>query len=652
MSSAFPNLFSPLDVGNITLRNRIVSTGHGTALAEDGFIGDALVAYHEARARGGAGLIVTEVTMVHESGVFLQNALKAYREDHVPGYARAAETLHKHGARFFVQLFHPGRELQSTPDGSKPVSYGPSAIPTERHHIMPAPMSGDLIEDIIDSYGKCAARMRDAGVDGVEIVASHGYLPAQFLNGHANRRTDKWGGSVENRMRFLRETVREVRKRAGEDFVVGLRISGDEKDQRGLKIEDVEHVCGTLTGDGNLDYFSIVAGASTDYDGATHVVPPMYYEQGYTAPLGRRVRERTDKPVIVTGRINQPQTAEAIIARGDADACGMTRAQIADPELANKAREGRADDIRACIGCNQACVDHFLKGYPISCIQNPVSGRELTYGNIAPATDPKKVLVAGGGPAGMKAAAIAAERGHDVTLYEASERLGGQATLAQSLPDRAEFGGIITNLESEIARYGVKVERNAPVTRELVDREAPDAVVVATGATPYRPEMDSEGAHVVDAWQVLRGQVNVGTNVAVADWRCDWVGLGVAEILAREGCNVTLCVDGYIPGQNIQQYVRDTWLGKLHKLNVRIQPCVRLFGADGDDVYFQHMITGDPVIQEEIDTLVLAMGHVAETRLAEELKGTDRDVHVVGDAMAPRTAEEAVLEGFRAGAAI
>jgi len=265
----------------------------------------------------------------------------------------------------------------------------------------------------------------------------------------------------------------------------------------------------------------------------------------------------------------------------------------------------------------------------------------------------RRVLVAGGGPAGMKAAAVAAERGHQVTLCEASPRLGGQALLAQLLPGRAEFGGIVTNLEREMALAGVVVRRNRTVDAALVRELAPDAVIVATGARPRRPPIEGgEAAHVVDAWQVLRDEVNVGASVVVADWRCDWVGLGIAEKLARAGCRVRLCVNGYMPGQTIQQYVRDNWVGILHKLGVEIIPYVRLFGADGDAVFLQHTTSGEPVICDGVDTLVLAQGHDSVAGLEQELADFGGELHLIGDCLAPRTAEEAVLEGLRVAAAL
>jgi len=359
------------------------------------------------------------------------------------------------------------------------------------------------------------------------------------------------------------------------------------------------------------------------------------------------------KPVIVTGRINQPQVAESIIAAGEADACGMTRAMICDPEMPVKAEQGRTDDIRACIACNQACIGHFHKGYPISCIQHPETGRELAYGELRRAGKAKRVLVAGGGPAGMKAAAVLAARGHEVTLCEAAPQLGGQARLAQLLPGRAEFGGIITNLAREMELAGVEVRRNAPVDRALADAIAPDTIVIATGARPYWPNFEGrDEAHCIDAWQVFEGNANIGSSVVIADWRADWIGLGLAEKLARDGCRVRLCINGLMAGEVIPWYVRDEAVGRLNKLGVEIITYARLFGAAGDTIYMQHTTSGEPIILDKVDTLVLSQGHESVSALEEELDDWPGEIHVIGDAASPRTAEEAVLEGLRVGATI
>ena len=653
MPDLFPHLFSPLQIKNVTLKNRIFSTGHMTTLVTGYKPNEDLAAYHEARARGGAGLVVIEVASVHSSAIYTSHTIMADTDDCIPGYQRIARAVHQYDCRAFGQLFHPGRENFESVDGSAPVAYAPSAVPNERFHVMPRPMSRALIHDVIDGYGDAAVRLREGGLDGVEIVASHGYLPAQFLNPKVNLRTDDYGGSLENRVRFIAEIVQNVRAKVGEDFVVGLRISGDEQSYDGLELAGATAAIELLEAAGGLDYYNVIAGSSASLGGSVHIVPPMFVENGYVAPYAATIRAKVKAPVFVAGRINQPQQAEEILKSGQADMIGMTRAQIADPEMANKAREGRIDDIRACIGCNQACIGHMHMGYGISCIQHPETGRELAFGTRRPAARARKVLVAGGGPGGMKAAAVAAERGHEVILCEAAAQLGGQALLAQALPGRAEFGGIVTNLAREMELAGVTVRRNTNVDRALIEAEAPDAVIVATGARPAPVAIEgAEEAHMVEAWAVIRGEANVGGRVVIADWRCDWIGMGLAEMLARNGCDVTLAVDGYMPGQTIQMYVRDHWAATLQKLGVKVIPYARLFGADSSSAYLQHVTSGEPIILEDIDTVVTALGHNSVTTLADALEGWGGEVHLVGDCLAPRTAEEAVLDGLKVGAAL
>jgi len=653
MAAAFPHLMSPLQLGPAAVRNRIVSTGHDTGMAgHNGAPGDQLIAYQRARARGGAGLIVVQVASVHATAFYTSHILQAHTDACIPGYTRLAAAIHEHDATVFGQIFHPGREILGSADGTLSVAWSASSQPNERYHVKPRPMPQSLIAEVIEGYADAAARLQQAGLDGVEIVASHGYLPAQFLSHRLNHRTDAYGGSFENRLRFLREVLETVRARVGPGMAVGARISGDDLDGIGIEPDESTAACVALSQAGLVDYLSVVAGSSASRPGSYHIVPPMSAEAGYTAPYGRTVKQAVDVPVIVTGRINQPQIAEAIIARGDADACGMTRAMICDPDMPRKTAEGRLDDIRACIACNQACIGHFFMGAAISCIQNPITGREREFEAMAPAAPVKSVLVAGGGPAGMKAAAVAAARGHNVTLCEAGAQLGGQALLAQLLPNRAEFGGIVTNLAREMELAGVAVRLNTRVDRALIEAEKPDVVVVATGARPTDVELEGEGAHVVNAWQVLRGEVNVGQSVVIADWRCDWIGYGLAEKLALDGCRVRLAVNGAQVGESVMQYMRDHAAGRMFKLGVEVMPYARLYGADGDTVYLEHVMAREPIVWEGVDTLVTALGHEPEDGLTDELEALGIPYRMAGDCLSPRTAEEAVFEGLKVGATL
>ncbi|RBH53659.1 MULTISPECIES: FAD-dependent oxidoreductase [Pseudomonas] len=642
---AFHHLFEPLQLRGKRLKNRIMSSGHDTSMPTDNLVNEQLIAYHRARAEGGVGLIVLQVAGVHDSARYTSHVLMATDDACIDGYRRLAETCHAHGTLVLSQIFHPGREIMESSDGLLAVAYSASCVPNERFRVMPRALDQAMIDEIVAGYGAAARRLHQAGIDGVEVVASHGYLPAQFINPRVNRRTDGYNGELEQRLRFLREVIAAVRAATDEQFIIGLRISADERDAEGLT-ED-ESLAAVVQLQGELDYVHIVAGTSASLGGAIHIVPPMAIEAAYLAKEAGTFKASLSIPLFVTGRINQPQEAELILSRGQADVCGMTRALICDPQMPNKTDSGHSEDIRACIACNQACIGHFHKGLPISCIQHPETGRELQYGQLIATAKRKRVMIAGGGPAGMKAAAVAAQRGHEVTLYEASSQLGGQVLLAQLLPRRSEFGGASTNLQREMELAGVRVVRNTRVDRALVEREQPDLVIVATGAEPYWPAFERGGElQVVDAWQVLRDEVKIGRSVVVVDWRCDWIGPGIAERLVRAGHQVRLAVNGTHCGESLPLYVRDQLAGELHRLGIPITPYARLYGCDDSTVYLQHTASGEPMLFEEVDTLVLCQGHQPVDTLGDELQGLV-EFRRIGDCLAPRTVEEAIYEGLK-----
>ncbi|NPD14007.1 FAD-dependent oxidoreductase [Xinfangfangia sp. D13-10-4-6] len=647
----FPHLFQPLTIRGHVIRNRIMSSGHDTCLPEHGLINEAYIAYQEARAKGGTGLIVTQVAGVHETARYTSHLIMATSDDCIPGYAELARRCHAHGAVVISQLFHPGREIMESADGMLAVAYSASATPNERFRNMPRQMDRAMIAEVTAGYAAAARRMYQAGMNGVELVASHGYLPAQFLNPRVNHRQDEYGGSDANRLKFMEDILDAMRAATSDDFIIGLRISSTEKDEAGLT--RAETLAATKALGARIDYVSVTIGTSASLGGAVHIAPPMAFPAAYTAPEARAFRDVLEVPVFIVGRINQPQEAEQIIARGEADICGMTRALICDPEMPGLAQAGRFDDIRACIGCNQACIHHFHRGLPISCIQHPETGRETLFPSHPATTKPRRIMVIGGGPAGLKAAAVAAGRGHEVTLFEAGARLGGQAALAQLLPGRSEFGGIVTNLTRECERAGVTIRRNSRVDLAVLRDFAPDAVVLASGATPYLAPFETDGEmQVTSAWAVLQRQVKVGARVVVCDWRSDWIGPGIAELLAREGSRVDLAVNGLYMGEALPFYVRDATAGALHRLGVQVTPYARLVGTFGDTVFLQHSASELPIEIEGVDTLVLSTGHLPFDGLREEIASLGIECHAIGDCQTPRTAEEAVYEGMLAGRAL
>lgn len=648
----FPILSSPIRIGSVDIRNRIISSGYDTVMVNDGHVTDELVAYHEARAAGGVGLIVLQVAGVHESARYTSHVLMATDDSCIPGYARLVDAIHSHGTAVFGQIFHPGREITESSDGTTPVALAPSAVPSERFGVIPRAMTNAEVEDVLDGYAAAAARLQRAGVDGVEVVSSHAYLPAQFLNPLTNLRTDDYGGSFDSRLLFLREVIHRVRAATEPGFVVGVRISGDERTHDGLSQSLVIDVCRSLGHEALVDYVSVCAGSSSSLSGALHIAAPMSEAAAYVAPLAAAIKGVMGVPVMVAGRINQPQEAELVLERGQADLCAMTRALICDPEMPHKALTGHHEEIRACIGCNQACMVHFQTGHPISCIQHPETGRERLFGTLKITRRPKSVMIVGGGPGGLKAAAVAASRGHDVTVYEAGRRIGGQVLLAEQLPGRAEFGGAITNLIAETERVGVKFELDTRVEAGLIAQQKPDAVVLATGASPYRSPLEIvDDPTILQAIDVVAGVDVRPGHVLVVDSRGDWIGLGVATLLAQRGHRVTLAVTGFGAGEKIQQYVRTAMLCDALKHKVTIIPNVRLVGIDEDTAYLKHTLTEQPVILEGIAATVLSCGNVPVKDLTLDMIGAD-EVYEVGDCVAARTVEEAILEGLQVGARI
>ncbi len=642
----FDSLLQPIDLGPKTIRNRIFNPPHGTTLSHNGMVTNPLIAYHQARARGGVGLIILEGMTLHPSYGYKESFLYAGSDDLIPGMQKLGNACREFDTPVFGQLFHAGRAVRLSHDGSRPLTYSASDIPDERYRVVAIPMPNDMVWEIIESYVNAAGRLAEADLDGVEILASMGYLISQFLNPATNNREDEFGGSFENRMRLLREIVRRTRKKIGDDKTLGVRITLDEKIDNGMDGNEVIKICQTLETDDDLDYFSVISGTTAAPGGWIHVFPPMAVPAAFVADDAEKLKRSVSKPVLVAGRINQPQVAEEILTSGKADMVGVARALIADPEFVNKFSTGRADNIRACIGCNQACVGHRLAHHPVSCIQNPASGREITFPQREFAAKAKSVLVVGGGPGGMKAAVTAAERGHRVLLVEKSNSLGGQVILAEKLPGRAEFGGVITNLTQELKESGVEIWLNTEIDDETIDSFNPGVIIIATGATPRLPNVETGNMHLVDSWRVISGDVDIGHNVVVADWACDWSGLGIAQMLSQKGHHVRLLCGGSVPGESLQGIVRDQWIGELHKLEVEMIPFARFYGADAGTAFFQHMTSEQPIICDDVDTIISCYAPRSNNRhpWAQDL---DAKINVIGDAISPRTVEEAVLEGFK-----
>ena len=644
-SSAFPRLFSPLRIGSVEIKNRIVSTGHDTMLAESGRIGDKLIEYHRARAIGGVGLIVVQVAGVHGTARYTKDMIMATDDGVIDGYTQLSLAVHEWGTKVFGQLFHPGREILEEDDGMVQVAVAPSAVMNERGRVVPRALRVEEIRDIVAGYGEAAARLRRGGLDGVEIVASHGYLISQFLNPETNTRDDEYGGDATRRGRFLREVVEVVR--AGEaDMAVGIRVSLDERGAGGLRKEAMLAYLKEVAAVGGIDYVSVTTGSSATLAGSDHIAPDMGWANGYVAPESARLRAQLPSNVVVmvAGRVNQPQEAERILEEGTADMVAMTRALICDPMMPTWAETGQVEDIRACVGCNQACIGHFQKGIGISCIQHPESGRETTF-SVVRIRGAARALVIGGGPGGLKAAAALAERGVRVELFERAVRLGGQVSLAARLPGRSEFGGVTQNLEREARRAGVEITCKREIDVEH-DFSPYDLVVVATGAKEaVAPIEIAEGAAVLCATEVLCGAELYGTAVVVADFSSSWVGGGVALWLAERGHEVSLLVNGSCAGETLQQYVRDHMVAELSRARVRVAPFTRVGGVDKGGAYIQHVLTNE-MGEIPCSTLVSAGWRRGRVGLLDALVARGVNAVGIGDCVGPRSVEEAVYEGL------
>ena len=649
--AALEHLFSPIKIRNLTVKNRILSTGHDTTMPTEGIINERLLAYQRARAEGGAGLIVLQVSGVHESARYTTHLLMATEPNCVDGYRKMADMCHAHGTKVFAQIFHPGREIMEAGEGLLAVAYSASAVPNERFHVMPKPLNQRMINEISEGYVQAASYLHEAGIDGAEFVASHGYLPAQFMSTQVNLREDQYGGSLENRLRFSVDILKAIRAATSDDFVIGMRISADELDGGGLDADEVLAICQAL--EPHLDYVNLTLGTSASLGGAVHIAPPMAFKAGYIAEQTKVFKDALNIPVLIAGRINQPQDADLIIKNGQADMCGMTRALICDPKMPNKAQNNQLDDIRACIACNQACIGHFHKGQPISCIQHPQTGREQQYGDLQTAAAPKKVMVIGGGPAGMNAALIAAQRGHCVSLYESGKQLGGQALLAQNLSRRAEFGGLITNLLQAMSKQDINIQLDTRVDMALVQAEAADVVVLATGATPYAQPIEADDSILkLHAWQYLQGTAPQGKSVLLTDWRCDWVAPGIAELLVKQGFDVSIAINGLCLGETLPLYVRDELTATAQRLGIKLLPNARLYGYDNGTVYLQHNTSAEAVELEGIDTIIACDGQMALDELGDAIEDLGMVLHRIGDCNTPRTAEEAMYEGLKVAAMI
>jgi thioredoxin reductase len=499
-------------------------------------------------------------------------------------------------------------------------------VPSLRFHAEPRRLAGEEIEAIVAGFGRAAANAAAAGLDGVEVSGAHGYLVAQFFTPELNRRDDEWAEPA----RFLLAVLDAVRT-AAPGLAVGLRLSADSEAAKAVVAEAADRV----------DYVSVALGESSTYHGSSGIVPPPPVPENAIAGLTQPFR--LGRPLVATSRVVDPLEADRLIGEGRCDAVGMTRALITDPELPRKAREGRGENVLRCIGCN-ACIAHYHAGTAIRCAQNPRTGRERTLPRPERTAAPRRVVVVGGGPAGLAAAAEAAGSGHEVVLLERSDRLGGQISLAGAAPMHQETASSLRR-NYERLLDGVEVRLGTVADADAVAALLPDAVVVATGARPYAPDLPLAGLETLQAWDVLAGLRPRGRRIVVADWGGDAAGLAAADVLGLAGNEVTLAVGSAALGESLHQYQRNLYGARLYRAGIHLEHHLELLGAEDGRLRFRNIFAPDLEQGIRADLLVLALGRVPERGLGERLRELGLDVREAGDCLGPRGLEEAILEG-------
>jgi 2,4-dienoyl-CoA reductase-like NADH-dependent reductase (Old Yellow Enzyme family)/thioredoxin reductase len=629
-------LFEPGRIGKLLLKNRIVCAAMGTGLCHpEGYTTPQYTAFLVERAKGGVGLIITGVTRV-VSGVGMRpGSMSIYHDKFIPGLKQMVEAVKSYDTKIFVQLHHPGtRGSEDAPFAT----VAPSAIPHLRTRVVPKELSVKEIGNLIEDYGEAARRAQEAGFDGIEIHGGHGYLIGQFLSPRANKRKDDYGGSVVNRARFACEIIRRAREKVGPGFPIGFRVSGDEFVEGGATVHDTVEQA-PLFVDAGADVLHVSAGSG---EGLHWTTPNFMHSSGCLTHLAATIKGAVKVPVITVGKLGDPIIANQILAEGRADFIAMGRPLLTDAELPNKAKRGELQEIRRCIYCCNGCIHNRLEGRN-RCAVNPTLGQELEY-RLQPAPVKKRIIVVGGGLAGMEAAWILAERGHDISLYEKEDKLGGQWNVAicvtQELSTLTEF------LTRKLQRAGVSIMLNKEVDANLVQQIKPDVVVLATGANQKLLDIPGAcGKNVVMANDVLTGKVNVGQEVVVIGGRL--VGLETAIHLAKQGKKVSVVSRGKI-ASDIGRLLKLTLKGELVKHGVYAYP-----DSTPESITEQgiNIIHEGEIIFLKAKHIVIAAGSKSEDKLLRDLSELmpGLEIRAIGDCVEPRDALAAIHEGFKAG---
>nr|HID58284.1 FAD-binding protein [Desulfobacterales bacterium] len=651
MSGRYPKLWEPIMVGKLEIKNRIVHPPTTTNFASaTGEVTDLMVDHYRRIAEGGTGLIIVENTQVkYPEGKNVVRQLRLDDNKYIAGYQQLAEAAHLYDCKIFQQVHHAGRQTDlRISEGVQPISASESTCGIMQTTAREA--TKEDIKDLIERYSEAALRVKMAGMDGVEFHGAHGYLICQFLSPYTNKRTDEYGGSLENRMRFLLEIIERTREKVGPDFPICVRYSVEEFVPGGLTLDESKEIAKALEAAG-VDLLDISCGI---YESMQTLLDVMDYKEGWRVYQAEAIKSVVNIPVICVGNIRTPSIAEKIIAEGRADFVAISRGLLADPEWPKKAYEGREDDINKCISCNIGCIgNHVFADLHCRCTVNPLLGRRKEYVEITPAPEAKKVLVIGGGPAGMWAACAAKMRGHDVTLWEKSDRLGGTLYLAAAAPGKGKYIWPKAYLEKKLKDLDVKIELNKEATAADVGNMKPDTVILATGAVPILPDIPGK-EKAVQGVDVLSGKVkDVGDNPIVVG--AGLTGMDLCVVLGEQGKNITLVTrrtDQYLltdgPGVDMEPIHR-YWLftTKIPNYKLKIVPF-----STYKEVTDKGLIVVDKDGNENLvegDTVILALGFTPNNRLAQELKGIVPQILTVGDSREPRRIINATYEGFQAG---
>jgi mycofactocin system FadH/OYE family oxidoreductase 2 len=648
MNGQFKYLFTPLKIGQVTVPNRISFSAHMTNYGINGLPTERHLYYWRERAKGGTGLIVTEEQSVHPTDHAYEKLIDAFDPAVIPMYRKITNAIHEYETKIFAQLNHNGSQSDGTI--SRLPVWGPSPVADVLFREVPKVMEKEDIKELIEYFCRSAVNVRQGGYDGIELQLGHASLIRQFLSPLSNYRNDEYGGSLENRMRLAVEVIAAVRNSVGKDFTLGIRLCADEMIPGGLTLSDTKEIAKKFEAAGNLDFMDL--SLATFYN-LYLVGGSMHTPLGYAIPLSAGIKEVVKIPVFCTGRINDPVMAERVLAQGQADMIGMVRSQLCDPELANKAKAGKLEEIRFCVADNQGCYGRMGVNKLLGCIQNPSAGfeKERGIGTVKTSPKKKKVLIVGGGPAGLRAAQLACLRGHDVTLYEKKAKVGGQINIAQLGSGRGEMGSIIRNEENQLKKMPVKIVVNKEASADFVLSQNPDVVIVATGSIPKEsPVGGASGPNIFNVWQVLLGEAKLGERVLLIDYDGHHQSTATAEFMAERGKKVHMLCSSLFIGSDLGGS-QDLYLTRQRLLQkgVYFTPDFAVMEIKGLEVNGFNVYSNEWKIYKDHDSIVLAMGNRVEDGLYNSLKGKVKELYRIGDCVAPRKVDMAIYEGDKVG---